>query len=624
MNNQPPQDQNQGGPPQRPAGLSNTWKIIGIIFVISLLFPWISTFFFGGPNTISYTDFKQDIKDGSIKKITMKGEEVHGVIQQASGGKGEQNFVTYLPAYNDPELAGLLKDANVEVYTESSQGTPWIAILINFLPLILIFGFFYYSYRRMQGQNNQIFGVGRSRAKLYERQKVNTTFKDVGGIDQVKDELVEIISYLKNPRQYSKIGARAPKGVLLVGPPGTGKTLLARAVAGEANVPFFSVTGSDFMEMFVGVGASRVRSLFADAKRSTPSIIFIDELDSIGRHRGAGLGGGHDEREQTLNQLLSEMDGFEPNEGVVIIAATNRPDILDPALLRPGRFDRRISVDLPTLSERQAILALHAQNKPLQKNVSLKEIAQGTPGFSGADLFNLLNEAALLAARKKKDTIGPDEMSEARDKIIMGLERTNLVLTDEDKKIIAFHEAGHTLLAAMLPNADPIHKVSLIPRSMSLGVTQQLPEKDRYIFAREYLMDKLTVMMGGRVAEELIFSTVTSGAENDLREATKIARRMVLQWGMGQGMNNISLGDEHQHIFLGEEIGRPREYSEETARQVDAGIKAILDGVYKKARDIISTNNDKLEKIAKALLKKEVLTGKEVKKIIASPVAAKN
>ncbi len=618
MNNQPPQNQNQGGPPQRPAGLSNTWKIIGVIFVVSLLFPWISTFFFGGPNTISYTDFKQDIKDGSIKKITMKGDEVQGVIQQASGGKGEQNFVTYLPAYNDPELAGLLKDANVEVYTESSQGTPWLAILINFLPLLLIFGFFYYSYRRMQGQNNQIFGVGRSRAKLYERKKVNTTFKDVGGIDQVKDELTEIISYLRNPRQYSKIGARAPKGVLLVGPPGTGKTLLARAVAGEADVPFFSVTGSDFMEMFVGVGASRVRSLFSDAKRSTPSIIFIDELDSIGRHRGAGLGGGHDEREQTLNQLLSEMDGFEPNEGVVIIAATNRPDILDPALLRPGRFDRRITVDLPTLSERQAILALHARNKPLQKNVSLKEAAQGTPGFSGADLFNLLNEAALLAARKKKDTIGPDEMSDARDKIIMGLERPNLVLTEEEKKIIAFHEAGHTLLAALLPNADPIHKVSLIPRSMSLGVTQQLPEKDRYIFEREYLMDKLTVMMGGRVAEELIFNTVTSGSENDLREATKIARRMVLQWGMGQGMNNISLGDEHQHIFLGEEIGRPREYSEETARQVDAGIKAILDGVYKKARDLVKNNNDKLEKIAKALLKKEVLTGKEVKKLITA------
>jgi len=616
MNDNLNPDKNRQEQTPRPGGLSNTWKIIGVVLLITLLFPWISTYLMGGQNTISYSDFKQAVKDGNIKQITMKGDQITGVYKGSSKPGGEKNFVTYLPAYTDTELSGLLDSAKVEVYTESSQGTPWLAILINFLPLLLIFGFFYYSYRRMQGQSNQIFGVGKSRAKLYDRKKVTTTFKDVGGIEQVKEELSEIISYLKNPERYRKIGARAPKGVLLVGQPGTGKTLLARAVAGEADVPFFSVTGSDFMEMFVGVGASRVRSLFVDAKRNSPSIIFIDELDSIGRHRGAGLGGGHDEREQTLNQLLSEMDGFEPNESTVIIAATNRPDILDPALLRPGRFDRRISVDLPTLSERKSILELHARNKPMQKNVDLTETAQGTPGFSGADLFNLLNEAALLAARKNKDTIGPEEMSDAKDKIIMGLERTNLVLNDNEKKLIAYHESGHTILAAILPNADPIHKVSLIPRSMSLGVTQQLPEKDRYIFEKKYLLDKLTIMMGGRVSEELFFKTVTSGAENDLREATKIARKMVLQWGMGKGMNNISLGNGHEHVFLGEEIGRPREYSEETAREIDAGIKSILDGVYKKAKDLIEKNSKRLETLAAALLKKEVLTGKEVLRII--------
>jgi cell division protease FtsH len=421
---------------------------------------------------------------------------------------------------------------------------------------------------------------------------------------------------LKDPEKFQRLGGEMPRGILLVGPPGTGKTLLARAVAGEANVPFYSITGSNFMEMFVGVGASRVRDLFNEAKKVAPSIVFIDELDSIGRTRGAGLGGGHDEREQTLNQLLSELDGFEPNESVIVMAATNRPDILDKALLRPGRFDRRITVDLPAMKDRQHILEIHARNKPLAEDVDLESLARGTPGFSGADLENLLNEAALLAARNGKERIEGEDIEQARDKVLMGLERTGLSLTEDEIQMLAYHEGGHALLAALLPYADPIHKVTIVPRGRAMGVTQQLPERDKYIYPKEYLLDRITVMMGGRAAEILVFDTTTSGAENDLKQATQMARKMVLDWGMSERFGSIGLGDQDQPVFLGEEISRPRQYSEKTAEDADAEIKSILDQAFDKAKTMLGENRDHLDELAEKLMEREEILGDEVKALI--------
>jgi cell division protease FtsH len=425
-----------------------------------------------------------------------------------------------------------------------------------------------------------------------------------------------VIEYLRNPSRFEKLGGEIPKGVLLVGPPGTGKTLLARAVAGEARVPFFSITGSNFMEMFVGVGASRVRDLFKEAKRSSPSIVFIDELDSIGRRRGAGLGGGHDEREQTLNQLLSEMDGFQPNEDVIIIAATNRPDILDPALLRAGRFDRRITVDLPAMQDRKAILQIHARNKPLAEDVDLERIARGTPGFSGADLENLLNEAALHAARRKATSITHEDIEVARDKLLLGLERENLGLTEEECRLMAYHEAGHAILAALLPHADPIHKVTIVPRGRAMGVTQQLPEKDKYVYPREYILDRLTVMMGGRAAEQMVFKTSTSGASNDLKQATQLARKMVLDWGMSDKFAQMALGGQRQQVFLGEEIAHRREYSEDTAREVDEEIRAILKNTYQRAVEILEEHRQEMDELVDILIEKEEIPGAEVMKLV--------
>jgi cell division protease FtsH len=452
----------------------------------------------------------------------------------------------------------------------------------------------------------------RSRARLYSKTKEHTTFDDVAGLQSPKTELKEIIEFLKEPNRFQRLGGEIPRGVLLVGPPGSGKTLLARAVAGEADVPFFSITGSDFMEMFVGVGASRVRDLFETAKKVAPSIVFIDELDSIGRRRGAGLGGGHDEREQTLNQLLSELDGFEPNESVIIMAATNRPDILDPALLRPGRFDRRITVDSPALRDRLKILQIHSLNKPLDEGVELEKIARGTPGFSGADLENLLNEAALLAARKGKDVIQRADLEEARDKVLLGLEREGLSLSKDEIRILAYHEAGHAVLAAILPHADPIHKVTIVPRSKSMGVTQQLPERDKYIYPQEYLLDRLAVMMGGRAAEILVLNTTTSGAEMDLKEATRLARKMVLDWGMSERLGTLSFGEQGQHVFLGEEIGRPRKFSEQTASLIDEEVKAILDDAYERASSHLQSNRKILDRVAEELMESEEITGEEV------------
>jgi len=468
----------------------------------------------------------------------------------------------------------------------------------------------------MRQSGQQLFSIGQNRARLYEHEQQPVTFADVAGLEGVKTELTEIVTYLKAPERVQRLGGQAPKGVLLVGPPGTGKTLLARAVAGEASVPFYSITGSDFMEMFVGVGASRVRGLFDDARKVAPCIIFIDELDSIGRRRGAGLGGGHDEREQTLNQLLSEMDGFEPTENVVVMAATNRPDILDPALLRPGRFDRQITVNLPTLSARQKILQIHARNKPLAADVDLAHLARGTPGFSGADLENILNEAALLAAREQKTQIEQADIEHARDKIMMGLEREGLALTDNEREIIAYHEAGHAVIAAVLEHADPIHKVTIVPRGQAMGVTQQLPEKEKYIYPEEYMLDRLAVMMGGRAAENLKFDTATSGAENDLKQATQLVRRMVLDWGMSERFGRMALGSQSQQVFLGEEIGHHRNYSETTAREVDEEIKKILDTAYKRAARTLQNQRSALTAVAEALLQQEELAGEEVYKFL--------
>jgi cell division protease FtsH len=484
------------------------------------------------------------------------------------------------------------------------------------LPFIVLGAIGYYFISRMRNQGSNIMSIGKSKARLYDKRQEHMTFEDVAGAHGAKNELEEIIEFLRDPSRFEKLGGEIPRGVLLVGPPGTGKTLLARAVAGEADVPFFNITGSDFMEMFVGVGASRVRDLFEDAKKASPSIIFIDELDSIGRTRGAGLGGGHDEREQTLNQLLSEMDGFEPNTDVIIMAATNRPDILDPALLRPGRFDRRITVDLPTMKDRVEILKIHSRNKPLAPDIDLERIARGTPGFSGADLENLLNESALLAARKDKDAIEPTDLEDARDKIMLGLERANMALSEEECELIAYHEGGHALVAVFTPHADPVHKVTIVPRGRAMGVTQQLPEKEKYIYPREYILDRLAVMMGGRAAEELVLETNTSGAENDLKQATNLARKMVLDWGMGETLKQVAFGGESQQVFLGEELSHRRRYSETTAREIDEEVKKILSEAYERAWKILDEHRDELDQLVDVLVEEEEISGEKVLKLL--------
>jgi cell division protease FtsH len=600
-------------------------RLIWLIVLIAMS-AWLWSQFGGAgesPSEIAYSTFREQVRNGNVNSVVVQGEEIRGELGKSTAMRLQDgttaeisSFITYLPSFGDDQLLKLLEDNNVDVETEPQNNVSLWPLLINVIPFVLLGIFFYYYLRRVQSQGQGIFSMGQSRAKMYDRRKERTTFDDVAGADGAKTELREIIEFLKDPDRFHRLGGSIPKGVLLVGPPGTGKTLLARAVAGEADVPFYSITGSDFMEMFVGVGASRVRDLFNEAKKVSPSIVFIDELDSIGRRRGAGLGGGHDEREQTLNQLLSELDGFEPNVSVIVMAATNRPDILDPALLRPGRFDRRIAVDLPTMKDRQDILRIHSRNKPLKRDVDLERVARGTPGFSGADLENLLNEAALLAARKDQDAIGMEDIEEARDKVLMGLERRNLAITEDEKRMIAYHEAGHALVAAALPNTDPIHKVTIVPRGRAMGVTQQLPERDRYLYPQEYMLDRLAVMMGGRAAEDLIFDTKTSGAENDLKEATRLARKMVLDWGMSSRLGNVALGSERDQIFLGEEISQRRHYSETTAREVDEEIKKILDSSYKKAVKILKQHRSGLDEVVDALVEHEVLSGEQVMEIL--------
>jgi len=616
----------QGQGPGGPQIPNSSWKLVFWILIIFLLFgPWISRLYFSRGTQISYSAFRKEVEMGNVTRVTVEGEKILGKLRKPAEKKTTENqtvsyteFYTYLPSFGDGTLLPMLESQKVDIVTEPKKDVSWWGgILVAVLPFLLLIGLGVFLFRNIQGGMGQnIFSMGGSRARLYERRKEGTTFKDVAGAHGAKVELQEVVELLRTPERFQRLGGKTPKGVLLVGPPGTGKTLLARAVAGEADVPFFSITGSDFMEVFVGVGASRVRSMFNEAKKMAPSIIFIDELDSIGRQRGAGIGGGHDEREQTLNQLLAGLDGFEPNENVIVMAATNRPDILDAALLRPGRFDRRITVDLPSLKDRFEILQIHARNKPLAGNLDLEEVARGTPGFSGADLENLLNEAAILAARKNKEKIEAEDIEEATDKILMGLERENLVVTDEEKKLLAYHEGGHAVVAAILPNADPIHKVTIVPRGRAMGVTQQLPEKEKYIYAREYMMDRLAVMMGGRAAEELVEGTATSGAEEDLKQATRLARKMVLEWGMSETLGEMAMGDGHEAVFLGHEIAQRREYSEATAREIDEEIKKILRKSYERAEGVLREHRDGLDRVAKDLLEKEEIPGKEVLELV--------
>jgi len=606
-------------------GGGNMRRWFWLILPLLLLLPLITTMFSGGGGeTISYTEFKNQIEQGNVQKVTIAGNRVQGVLKQPiqsnSNGllsQGNQ-FTTYVPSFGNDNILQLLQDKNVTIYTRPPQDNiSFLGVLFNLLPFLLLIWIGFSVYRNMRSQGRGIFNVGENKAKLYEKTtKVKATFDDVAGLEGSKDEVKEIVDYLKNPKRYEKLGAKTPKGVLLVGPPGTGKTLLARAIAGEADAPFYSMSGSDFMEMFVGVGASRVRNLFKDARKRQPSIIFIDELDSIGRHRGAGLGGGHDEREQTLNQMLAELDGFEPTESVIVLAATNRPDILDPALLRPGRFDRRVTTNLPSVKDRVAILGIHSKNKPLADDVDMQQVARSTPGFSGADLQNLLNEASLLAARKEQDKIFAKDISESRDKILLGLERKNLTISEDERKIVAFHESGHAITAAMLPHTDPLLKVTIIPRENSMGVTQQMPEEEKYLYSREYLSDRIAVMLGGRASEDLVFGSFTNGAQNDLQQATRLARKMVSDWGMSPKIGPFSAGGEKQNVFLGEELSKRKDYSETTAREIDEEIFSILNTAYSTARSTLEKNREKLDNMANALLEKEELSAEDIKKIV--------
>ncbi|MDY7028016.1 MAG: ATP-dependent zinc metalloprotease FtsH, partial [Spirochaetota bacterium] len=561
-----------------PQGGFNFSRFTWLIVILLLLLPFFNILMMQQEtNVISYTQFKSLVRSGNVDRVEMEKDTINGTLKSQTNVSGQAivQFVTYLPATGDDELLNLLEQNNVTLITHSANRQGFWEVFANLLPLLLFVWLGIFMWRSMRSRGQNLFSVGENKAKLFDKTKVQITFDDVAGLESAKEEIKDIVDYLKDPEKYKRLGARPSRGILLVGPPGTGKTLIARAVAGEADVPFYSTSGSDFMEMFVGVGAARVRNMFNDAKKSAPSIIFIDELDSIGRHRGAGLGGGHDEREQTLNQLLSEMDGFEVNESTIIIAATNRPDILDPALRRPGRFDREITINLPSLKDREFILKLHAEKKPLDDSVDLDKAARGTPGFSGADLENLLNIAAQVAARKGKDKIGEQDLEDARDTVLMGLKRTGITLTDDEKKMIAYHEAGHTLVAHELPNSDPIHKVTIIPRGMAMGVTQQLPKEDRYVYRKEQLEDRISVLLGGRVAEDIVFKTKTTGAENDLDQASRLARKMISAWGMSEKLGHTHLEDEKGNIFLGEELSRGKQYSEETARIVDQEIKTL-------------------------------------------------
>ncbi len=561
-------------------------------------------------DSITYSEFWSSVEKGTIHKVNLQGGEISGI------GKDGRPFRTLAP--NDTELIPMLRQSDVDITVKKPEETPWyLTIFVSWFPMLLLIGVWIFFMRQMQmGGKGGALSFGKTRAKLQEEGEVKITFKDVAGIDEAKSELEEIIDFLRDPQKFTKLGGRIPKGVLLAGSPGTGKTLLARAIAGEAGVPFFTISGSDFVEMFVGVGASRVRDLFTQGKKNAPCIIFIDEIDAVGRHRGAGLGGGHDEREQTLNQLLVEMDGFEGNDGVIIIAATNRPDVLDPALLRPGRFDRQVVVPVPDVKGREMILNIYGKKTKLAADIDMAVIARGTPGFSGADLENLVNEAALLAAREGKEEVDAGHLERAKDKVMMGAERKSMIISVREKEITAYHEAGHALVARMLPGTDPIHKVTIIPRGRALGLTMQLPMDEKYTHGRTFLLNSIAILFGGRVAEKLIFDEITTGAGNDIERASELARKMVCEWGMSDELGPMSYGKKEEQIFLGREIAQHRDYSEQTAQKIDAAVKKIIIEANDKVTCLLEENKDILKALADDLLEKETITLDDMDRII--------
>ncbi|HEV8317510.1 MAG TPA: ATP-dependent zinc metalloprotease FtsH [Vicinamibacterales bacterium] len=581
-----------------------------VLVVVGVLVWNFSTRFQTSQKPLSFSEFMMAVEAGQVARVTITGNEITGI------SKTNDNFRTTAPTQYEG-LANKLIDRNVTVTAREPTTSPWAALLYSWAPILLMIGFWIFFMRQMQSGGNKALSFGKSKAKLSSSAQKKVTFKDVAGVDEAKNELQEIIEFLREPQKFQKLGGRIPKGVLLMGPPGTGKTLLARAVAGEANVPFFSISGSDFVEMFVGVGASRVRDLFEQGKKNAPCIVFIDEIDAVGRHRGAGLGGGHDEREQTLNQLLVEMDGFESNEGVILVAATNRPDVLDPALLRPGRFDRRIVVNRPDVKGREGILAVHTKKIPLSDDVDVAVLARGTSGFSGADLANLVNEAALNAARYNQKVVRMLDFEFAKDKVLMGAERRSMIISESEKRVTAIHEAGHALLTVMLPHADPIHKVTIIPRGMALGLTQQLPVDEKHNYSREYLEDQIAILLGGRIAEEITIGSITTGAGNDLERATDLARRMVCEWGMSNAMGPLTFGKKEEQIFLGREIAQHQDYSEDTALRIDQEVKRFVTHNYTRAQKLLNEHKQKLLDMADALLARETLDADQVRRLVS-------
>src|SRR6202171_4694466 len=579
-----------------------------VLVVVGVIIWNFSTKFQQHEHQATFSEFMSWVDTGQVARVEISGQDIVGYTKQ------NERFSTYAPSQFDG-LVNKLIEHGVVVRAKEPTASPWASLLYSWAPVLLMIGFWIFFMRQMQSGGNKALSFGKSKAKLSSSSQKKVTFKDVAGVDEADEELKETIEFLKEPQKFQKLGGRIPKGVLLMGPPGTGKTLLARAVAGEANVPFFSISGSDFVEMFVGVGASRVRDLFEQGKKNAPCIIFIDEIDAVGRHRGAGLGGGHDEREQTLNQLLVEMDGFESNEGVILMAATNRPDVLDPALLRPGRFDRRVVVSYPDVRGREEILRVHTRKIPLAEDVELFVLARGTPGFSGADLANMVNEAALAAARQNRKAVLMFDFEVAKDKVMMGAERKSLLLSDEEKKNTAYHEAGHALVAAKLPHSDPVHKVTIIPRGMALGLTQQLPVDDRHNYYKNYLETRIAILMGGCLAEELFLEQMSAGAGNDIERATELARKMVCEWGMSQ-LGPLTFGKKEEQIFLGREIAQHRDYSEATAIQIDEEVRKMVSTGYATAKGILSENRETLIRIAKALIEREVLDASEIKLLV--------
>ena len=583
------------------------WVVVGLFMI--LLFNLFSVPTHAPEEEVIFSDFMAKLDKGDFEKVIIKGNHISGVL------KDKTRIRTYSADY--PDFVKVLREKDVQIEVKPPDESPWyITFLVTWGPFILFLGLWFFLMRQMQVGGNKALSFGKSRARMLTEERKKITFSDVAGVDEAKEEVLEIIEFLKDPRKFQKLGGRIPKGVLVVGPPGTGKTLLAKAIAGEAGVPFFSISGSDFVEMFVGVGASRVRDLFEQGKKHAPCIIFIDEIDAVGRLRGAGLGGGHDEREQTLNQLLVEMDGFDTTEGVILVAATNRPDVLDPALLRPGRFDRQVVVNRPDLKGRSEILKVHTKKVPVATNVELEKIARGTPGFSGADLENLVNEAALWAARQNKKEVENIDFEMAKDKVMMGAERKSMILTDEEKRITAYHEAGHALMAKLLPGTDPVHKVTIIPRGRALGVTMQLPTDDRHNYSKEFLYNTLAILMGGRVAEELVFKHVTTGAGNDLERATDLARKMVCEWGMSEKLGPLTFGQKEDSVFLGRDFATKRDVSDQVALEIDLEIKRFVTENYERAKRVLTEQMTSLKALAEALLEKEVLDAPEIDQIL--------